>query len=135
MLVHIFRQQVDGGRDVPHHPVHPRARRCIGIVHDQGEAGGLDGLAAPREGRRHVGSLAGVRIGEDGSGGEYRTGKSESHGRLTPFRLVRRLRCECGGEEKSEESERCSAHAAIVGLVAATTNQENMLLKNRAACR
>ena len=58
-LRHTFGKLSCARRQVIHGPVDPGTTRCVGVVHDQGEALGVGGRPAPVQRRRGISSLAG----------------------------------------------------------------------------
>jgi hypothetical protein len=79
--------------------VDERAAGCVGILHDDGQLGGVGGHARPLERRGDVVTVAGVDAGNDVAVGERRAAQRDGHGRLRYGNLiaVTATRGRCGG--------------------------------------
>src|SRR5438309_1350545 len=65
---HAFLEAARLRRDVPRHPVHPGAHRCIRVVGNERQALGLGRDVGPAQGRGHVRPVARVLLGNHPTG-------------------------------------------------------------------
>ena len=75
-------QGVDLGRDVEQHPVHPDARRCLGVVHDQCEGAGRPWNLRPGQRRAEILAIPdvvrGIHCPSRNAGHSSRIGRPQS---------------------------------------------------------